>query len=343
MVNKKKSHFANQKKVAVILGDPRLPDLVKKDGKFNPEDLKVVSVLKDALRTLPDYKFIYLNNHRTLQAKLKTLAGQVSLVLNLCDEGWMNNPVHEDAIPIFLEKLGLPYTGARAKCMRLCYDKKKVLVLAADLGIGIPYSYGSVTEVNQFPAIVKPNKGDGGIGITAKGVAYSRAELEEALADMQKKFPRTEILIQEFLSGKDLSLGILGNPPHDFQILPVIEDDYSALPKNLPPIAGYESKWLPDSLYWQLVKSKPVFLPEKTLLTMVAQSIMLFSKLGCHDYARFDWRLDAMGQPRLLEANPNPGWCHDGHLAKMSALAGLRYSRMLEKIILSAFQRYVIK
>jgi D-alanine-D-alanine ligase len=47
-------------------------------------------------------------------------------------------------------------------------------------------------------------------------------------------------------------------------------------------------------------------------------SLKLFERLGCRDYCRFDCGLDKDGNPRLLEVNPNPSWCWDGHLAKMA-------------------------
>lgn len=65
----------------------------------------------------------------------------------------------------------------------------------------------------------------------------------------------------------------------------------------------------------------------------------LSERLECRDYARFDWRLDTDGIPKLLEINPNPGWCWDGHFAKMSELSRINYSEMLKKIITVAEQR----
>lgn len=59
----------------------------------------------------------------------------------------------------------------------------------------------------------------------------------------------------------------------------------------------------------------------------------LFKRLECRDYCRFDWRLDSEGNPKLLEVNPNPGWCWDGHLAKMAKIEGLSYSEMLKEIL----------
>jgi D-alanine-D-alanine ligase len=65
----------------------------------------------------------------------------------------------------------------------------------------------------------------------------------------------------------------------------------------------------------------------------------LFERLECRDYSRFDWRLDAKGQPKLLEVNPNPGWCWDGHLAKMAKFGGMSYAEMLQAILQAAEQR----
>jgi len=332
-------NLEKKKVIAVILGDPNLADPVKRGQKFNPEDLEVVGILKAALDQLKEYRFVYLDNHQTLYNDLKALAKKVWLVLNLCDEGYMNDPRHEDGIPIFLDKLELPYTGCGSRCMRECYDKLFVLQQAENLGVSIPHIYQDIREIQQFPVIIKPRRGDGGLGINAQNVCYTQEQLNFAFGQLQSE----DINIQQFLSGKDLSLGIIGNPPANFIILPITEDDYSKLPKNLPPIAGYESKWLPDSPYWQKIQTKEADLPQKVLRTMVAKSIMLFSHFACCDYARIDWRLDAMGQPRLLEINPNPGWCHDGHLAKMCGFMGIGYTQMLETIIQAAINRLGLK
>src|SRR6266446_654483 len=58
-------HAAPFPEVTVLLGDPRLPDPVKRDGRFNDEDADTVARLKAALAELPDYRFRYLDNHVT--------------------------------------------------------------------------------------------------------------------------------------------------------------------------------------------------------------------------------------------------------------------------------------
>ena len=128
------------------------------------------------------------------------------------------------------------------------------------------------------------------------------------------------------------------NPPESYTILPIVEEDYSSLPEGLLRICGYEAKWLPESPYWN-IKSVRAELPEEVERNVVEWCLKLFERLECRDYARFDWRLDAKGNPKLLEANPNPGWCWDGHLAKMAAITGMSYKEMLEAILKTAEAR----
>ena len=72
---------------------------------------------------------------------------------------------------------------------------------------------------------------------------------------------------------------------------------------------------------------------------MIDYANILFERLGCRDYARFDFRADAAGEIKLLEVNPNPGWCWDGKLNLMAEMAGLRYSDLLRLILEAAQER----
>jgi D-alanine-D-alanine ligase len=123
--------------------------------------------------------------------------------------------------------------------------------------------------------------------------------------------------------------------------MPITCEDYSELPADLPEICGYEAKWMPESPYGK-IKTVLANLPVETEKKIVSWSIKLFERLSCRDYARLDWRLDGSGDPRLLEINPNPGWCWDGHLAKMAQLSGVSYTKMLSSILEAAELRYNI-
>jgi len=335
--------------VAVILGDPTKPDPLKPLSIFDDDDLYTIDQLKSALRELKDYKFTYLNNHDTLIQDLMRLVGKVDLVFNLCDEGYSNDPRKELHIPALLEELEIPYTGSGPQCIAYCYDKSLVRGIAKEMRIPVPEAFFIKPEDTAFelpfgfPVIVKPNFGDASFGITQRSVAGNLEELLNAVSEIREKFGYDKpILVEEFLPGKDLSVGIIGNPPSSYSVLPIIEEDYSAIPEGLPRICGYEAKWLPDSPYWN-IKSIRADLLEETEKLIIEWCLKLFERLECRDYCRFDWRLDAEGNPKLLEVNPNPGWCWDGHLAKMTKIAGMSYVEMLEAFLRAAEQRLGIQ
>ncbi len=333
--------------VAVVMGDPRKTDIVKPDGTFDEDDFATIHRLKEALSELNGYRFQFFDNHDTLQTDVRRIRAEFDLVLNLCDEGFGNQATQELHVPALLEMNGIRYTGGNPQCLAYCYDKSLVRGVAKEMDIPVPEAFIIKADDTTFyeltlpfPFIVKPNFGDSSFGITVDSVCHDVAQLENAILKARDTFGyKHPVLIEQFLTGKDLSVGIIGNPPGPYTALPVIEEDYSSLPDGLPKICGYEAKWDPESPYWSALRSIPAELPEKTHGFLIASCLRLFERLGCRDYARFDWRMDSHGTPRLLEANPNPGWCWDGHLAKMAALAGHNYSDMLGLILKAAEER----
>lgn len=341
----KRKFKGDVKNVTVLLGDPAKPDPLKPMGIFDDDDFYTVDQLKDALRQIASYQFNYLNNHSTLIYDIAKLKGKTDFIFNLCDEGYNNSARLELHVPALLEVMGIPYTGSGPQCLSYCYDKSLVRGIAKEMDIPVPDAMFIKPEDTTFelplyfPVLVKPNFGDSSFGITQRSVAYKIEELLNAVTEIREKFGYDKpILVEEFLTGKDMTMGIIGNPPESYQVLPIIEEDYSSLPAELPKICGYEAKWMPDSPYWNL-KSVKADLPEETEKSIIEWSAKLFERLDCKDYARFDWRLDAEGNPKLLEVNPNPGWCWDGHLAKMAKIAGMTYADMIEAILRAAEQR----
>ncbi len=337
------------KNVVVILGDPSKPDPLKPFRVFDDDDFYTIDQLKAALRELKGYRFTYLTNHDTLVPDLIRLVGKVDLAFNLCDEGYSNDPRKELHVPALLEELEIPYTGAGPQCLAHCYDKSLVRGIAKEMGIPVPEAFFIKPEDTTFdlpfafPVFVKPNFGDSSFGITQRSVTNNIEELVNAISEIREKLGYDKpILVEEFLTGKDLSVGIIGNSPESYTVLPVIEEDYSTLPPELPRVCGYEAKWLPESPYWN-IKSIPAGLAEDTEKFIVECCLKLFERLECRDYCRLDWRLDSEGNPKLLEVNPNPGWCWDGHLAKMAKIAGMSYTEMLETILRAAEQRLGIQ
>lgn len=323
--------------VAVLLGDPRLPDDVKLGGRFNPEDMVTIQKLQDSLAELEGYKFRYLDNHASMLSELR--ADPPSYVLNLCDEGFNNDAFRELHVPAFLELLGIPYSGAGPTTLGLCYDKALVRAVAAAMDIPTPLeTYAAsddqgATIPSIFPALIKPAQGDSSLGITKDAVVRTPTEALAYLNWLRETVPGRPILIQEFLSGPEYSVGMVGNPGFGLTTLPILEVDFSGLPKGCAPILSYESKWDPASPYWTDIGYREARIDDDTRRRLTDYSAMLFERLGCRDYARFDFRADADGTIKLLEVNPNPGWCWDGKLNLMAGFGGIRYAELLRTII----------
>jgi D-alanine-D-alanine ligase len=334
------------KNVTVVMGDPQKPDIIKPSTVFDDDDYNTIQQLKIALSSLKDYRFTYINNHNQLINDLLKLKPKVDYVFNLCDEGYSNDARKELHVPALLEMLDIPYTGSNPQCLAYCYDKSLIRGIAQEMGIPVADAFyikpeDNVFEMNiAFPVLAKPNFGDSSFGITQKSVAYTVEQLNDAIMKTRDKFGYDKpLLVEELLTGKDLTLGIIGNVPESYTVLPIVEEDYSKLPPELPKICGYEAKWLEDSPYFRMLRSIPADLPEKTEKLIIEYSLKLAERLECRDYSRYDWRLDSKGVPKLLEVNPNPGWCWDGHLAKMANIDGISYAQMLKNILAVAEQR----
>ncbi len=236
----KKKEKKSTKNIVVIFGDPHKPDLLKPSNIFDDDDFYTIDQLKAVLRELKDYSVSYLDNHNTLIKDLQDKLEKADLVFNLCDEGYLNDARMELHVPALLEILKIPYTGSGPQCLAFCYDKSLVRGIAKELDIPVPEALyvkpgDKIIDLPlYFPAIVKPNFGDSSFGITQKSVVRNGEELLNAISDIREKFGYDKpILIEQYLTGKDLTLGIIGNPPDNYIILPIIEEDYSNLPQEL--------------------------------------------------------------------------------------------------------------
>ncbi len=327
-------------RVLVVLGDPRLPDPVKRGGRFNAEDLEVVARLREALGTLSGFSFSYVDDHASL---IKTLSEQVhqraprpDLVFNLCDEGFGNHAARELHVPALLEVFGLPYTGAGPACLALCARKHDVRAIAESMGIAVPdeiHVAGALDAAKcpSLPLFVKPAAADGSFGITRASIVHTLDELQTRLGEM----PRAQgqgALLQQWLPGREYSVAFLDHMGI-VKALPILEVDYGGLPAALPRMLPDEAKWDPESPYWTDVRYIRAELNGAKEARLVSDSRRLFDRLDCRGYARFDFREDEAGEPRLLEVNPNPGWCWDGKMNLMAGWGGFSYAEFLGAIL----------
>ena len=330
-------------RICVLTGDPRLPDLTKRDHRYNEEDFATHRAMREAFASLPGFAFDFLDDHGALFERFSR--DPPDLVMNFCDTGLRNVATQELHVAALLEMLGVPYSGASPACMAICYDKQIVRLIAAALDIPVPRELCLAPDqplpdrTDFYPALIKPNQADGSVGITKDAVVGSPQEAQRYVAWLRRELPGRALLVQEYLPGPEYGIGLIGNPGSRLDALPVLEVDFSGLPSGLAPILSFESKALPDSPYWTEIRFRRAAADDAVLARMVGHAERLFARLGCRDYGRFDFRCAADGEPRLLEVNPNPAWANDGKLAFMAAFAGIAYPDMLKMILEAALRR----
>src|SRR5688500_188820 len=205
---------------------------------------EVEEEVADALTKLGHEPVLY-----ELDGTQKSLLGlakaDCDLVFNL-EESFADDDTADFKIGAFLDLLGRKYTGTGANGLMLAQDKATAKKIFAFHGIHTPVfakSFRGRLDFShdlQFPVIVKPAREDGSIGIEFSAVVTSIRELMERMDWLHTHFD-SPVLIEEYIDGRELYVGILGNDKPE--ALPVIELDLSKLPDGTPRIAAAEVKW----------------------------------------------------------------------------------------------------
>jgi len=266
------------------------------------------------------------------------------LIFNLT-ESFAGDDTKEMHVAAYLDLLGMPYTGAGPHASFLAQDKAIAKKMFAFHGIRTPYfatSYrGSIEHAHDisFPLIVKPLAEDGSIGINADAVVTSVKELMERVQDIQNEFDSPAI-IEEYIEGREIYAAILGNY-ESAQALPLVELDFSKLPKGTPKIASYDVKFEKDAEAYKLTKSAVAEdLDEETITRLTETALAAYRAVKLRDYGRIDMRISAKGDVYVIEANPNPWLSSKQEFVMAAKASGRSYTQLIGEIVELAMARY---
>jgi D-alanine-D-alanine ligase len=261
---------------------------------------------------------------------------ETDLVFNLV-ESYAGDGTMEMHIAAYLDLLGRPYTGAGPQGLYLAQDKGLAKKLFQFYGIRTPYfatCYQGKLDHSQeisFPLIVKPEAEDGSLGIDKGAVVGSVKELMERIHYVQEEFD-SPALIEEYIEGREIYAGILGNQNPD--VLPLVELDLSRLPEGMPKVAGTEVKWEKDSEAYKVTKSAPAEgLDEEINELLCSTALNTYRILKLRDYGRVDMRLTEKGEVYVIEANPNPWLSSTSEFFMAAKKSGRSYADMIAEII----------
>jgi D-alanine-D-alanine ligase len=256
-------------------------------------------------------------------------ARRADLVVNLC-EGINGVGRWEDLVTATLELAGIPFTGCRSWTITVCHHKGLVNALLQAHGLPIPRwvvpKGFRVPKDFPLPAIVKPAAEDASVGIEQASVVATRSALEARVARLSETFD--EVLVQEFIDGRELAVGFVGNTT-----LPVSEIDFGRMPAGAWRILSFQGKW--EKGHVEDVGSRPVCpapIDKDLEKRVVAVAQAAWKTVGGSGYGRVDLRVDAAGRPWILEVNPNPDISDDAGLSAMAHAKGWSYPELILRI-----------
>lgn len=323
-------------KVAIVTDKPRFQILPTEEGIM--EDKQKRKTIKDIKEVLSKkYNCIDLIFDETLISKLKK--EKVDLVFNLCNG--INGDSRLSQLPAVLEFAGIPYTGSSPLGHGLAYNKIYSCKLFQGIKIPTPkftyiYNINEVKNINiTYPVIVKPKDEGSSRGIHENSLVFNEDELVKKLKnDLELYNP--PIMITEYIEGREFTVGVLGNGKN-VTVLPILEVDFSELPKHLNNIYSFEVKFhYGDKTIFHV----PAKIKKETKKVIEKLAIKAYNILGMRDYARVDIRL-RNEIPYVLEINSLPGLMK-GHsdLTKMAEASKLGYEKLIMKIVDNAINRY---
>jgi D-alanine-D-alanine ligase len=125
-----------------------------------------------------------------------------------------------------------------------------------------------------------------------------------------------------------VNVGIVGDT-----VLPLGEIDFSGMPRGRWRIVTYQSKWETGSVDdMGGVPRCPARLPARVANEARRIALRAWQIVGGYGYGRVDLRIDANGQPWILEVNVNPDIAPDAGLARMAGVAGIEYGALIRQI-----------
>lgn len=256
-------------------------------------------------------------------------------VFNIC-EG-LKGVSREAQVPALLEAFNIPYVFSDPLTLALTLDKAMTKRVVRDAGVPtadfmVIESEADIARVAlPFPLFLKPVAEGSGKGVDGRSKVETQTQLADTARHLLKKF-RQPVLVEEFLPGREFTIGITGTG-QDARVLGVSE--IVPMVKFIGHGYGYENKetW-EDKL--KVIRGKSA---EADAAGQVA--LAAWRALNCRDGGRADVRLDAHGLPCFIEVNPlagiRPGYSDLCFIAKFE---GLSYQQLIGKFMESFLQRH---
>lgn len=310
-------------------------------SEFDSEET-VLSIASSIQSLGHEVVLVEANNRKNLLNFFQN--NSVDCVFNIAEGA--DSKFRESEVPALLDFFNIPYTGSNPFTLALALDKAIAKRIFISENIPTPRfqifdSWDIPLNSNlKFPLIVKPNCEGSGKGISSSSVVHTQkdlyAQIEKAITTYKH-----EALVEEFIEGKELTVGVLGNGKTT--VLPILEIDFSDCRESGEYFYSWKMKEFQGNKEMGCVPNFycPARLSEELTKTIKDVALKAHKALGCYDISRTDIRLSKDNIPYVLEVNPLPGIDpKESNFPMMSRAAGMQYHDLIKAILHSAIERY---
>jgi len=261
----------------------------------------------------------------------------VDIVFNI-SEG-ISGRNRESQVPVLLEMADIPFVGADALTLALTLDKVMAKKIFIAEGIPTPKFFEVKTAdslVNtdhlKFPLIVKPRFEGSSKGLSDNSRVENKDELKKQAEYVINTY-KQPALIEEFISGQEFTVAIVGNDSPE--VMPIVQIKIDGRLKlndkfyTFARITSDRLEYICPARIEQDLKRKISELALKT-----------YDAVECRDFGRVDFRVDKEGRPFVLEINPLPSLSTEDVFMIVAKVMGISYEEMIGKILNSALKRH---
>src|SRR3989339_274632 len=260
------------------------------------------------------------------------------IVFNLA-EGCLGEYINEYNLPALFEMLGVPFTGCSPVPLVLCNNKAVSKTILKHHSIPAPgfivarrgEKTAGLSKLSA-PFFVKPLNEEASCGISRRSLAADEKQCLLRVSHIHNSLGK-DAIVEEYVPGREIYFGVFGYGGK-VTVLPPWELKFNKMKREDGKIATYSAKW--DDNYrkkWDIKNEAADYINPVVLKNMKSVCEKAYSALGLDAYARFDLRLRADGDFRVIEANANPELCESEDFAASAAKGGIPFGKLINIII----------
>ena len=323
------------------------------DALADYDHIETIQAIQAAIET-DGHKTVFIPADRKLPFRLSEI--QPDICFNIA-EG-LGGDAREAQVPALLEMLHIPYTGSRVMANAISLDKTLTKRIWRDRRLPVaPFQEFIIGDEAlrpelRFPLFVKPAREGTGMGVDLKAVVANETELRERVRHILGVY-KQPALVETFLSGREFTVGLIGRwdskkysrhpewyeEKHGYHLFPVLELDSS---RSVTP-----------GVYSNAAKSKevgtegapgytcPAEISPELVRKLQNLAVKAHMSIKAIDISRTDIRLNAEGEPMLMELNSLPGLTPGySDLCLEAAAEGISYEDLILDILYLGASRW---